>query len=848
MADLIEVTLAMDSEDVVRTLKNVEKLEKEIIRLTAGYAKLDQFQGTANLTQKQHAIGTAQIDAKIAHLTTTLNSGGAAINKHAEHLVQAKNKMSKFGMISQQVGYQVGDFFVQVQSGQNMLVAFGQQGTQLAGLLPGLAGAIVGISIAVGTLLVKSFMDAQGETKKLDVAVEDLTSSIDSYLKLSADNVDMTEKIKETYGEVTQQFIELEERIQALSFRQMTLDAMTAAKALGEMNFGGNLFLGETEDIRATFNLPAPKEIPKTSSRAPQKYIDEAKDLQKLMASVNIAMEEGPEAALKATQVLSKFIEESAGGVEKLKGEAAKYYTQVLAAERELTRLVQIKDGALTGAEQNNNKASDKAKEAIADAVELIRIKKAEADLEKLIYTYGEDSVAARTKNADNAARITKAKWEEKFAADGITDQERTLINLLVEGARLHEQNKDKIADAKDEARELEKALRESATALNSMITFGEGLDKALAVAVAKVKALKADMDETVAGTIAGNLFDAGLKKDKALETTSDPAKIRLITKEYREQVGVAEQLNAVLTEASDIKAAEKAANATEKETPADKLTKEAFALDSKLNKQRAVMGLSGEQLYVEEMRAALVDKIGQEEAKNFTLEIDRVAKILGAKQQLIALEQQRADLLDFAAQKMGDSLMSIVDGTMSVKDAFRSMARDIIKELYRVLVVQQMVNSISGGIQNFLAGPVQGPPVAPSAMGNAFSGGNVIPFASGGVVDSFSGGNVIPFASGGVVGSPTNFAMSGGRTGLMGEAGPEAIMPLKRGPDGKLGVSTTSNSQSVTVNQVINVSTGVQQTVRAEVMGLMPQIAAASKAAVLDAKRRGGSFGGSFR
>ena len=89
---------------------------------------------------------------------------------------------------------------------------------------------------------------------------------------------------------------------------------------------------------------------------------------------------------------------------------------------------------------------------------------------------------------------------------------------------------------------------------------------------------------------------------------------------------------------------------------------------------------------------------------------------------------------------------------------------------------------------------------------------------------------------------------MGGGQTGLMGEAGPEAIMPLKRGADGKLGVATTSNSQSVTVVQNINVSTGVQQTVRAEVMGLMPQIAAASKAAVLDAKRRGGSFGGSFR
>ena len=57
----------------------------------------------------------------------------------------------------------------------------------------------------------------------------------------------------------------------------------------------------------------------------------------------------------------------------------------------------------------------------------------------------------------------------------------------------------------------------------------------------------------------------------------------------------------------------------------------------------------------------------------------------------------------------------------------------------------------------------------------------------------------------------------------------------------------TKGGSSGVVVNQTINVSTGVQQTVRAEVMGLMPQIAAASKGAVLDAKRRGGAYAGAF-
>lgn len=73
--------------------------------------------------------------------------------------------------------------------------------------------------------------------------------------------------------------------------------------------------------------------------------------------------------------------------------------------------------------------------------------------------------------------------------------------------------------------------------------------------------------------------------------------------------------------------------------------------------------------------------------------------------------------------------------------------------------------------------------------------------FAKGGV---FDGGNVMAFANGTVIGGPTFFPMSGGKTGLMGEKGPEAIMPLRRGPDGKLGVSMTGgggNTSNITVN-----------------------------------------------
>lgn len=77
-----------------------------------------------------------------------------------------------------------------------------------------------------------------------------------------------------------------------------------------------------------------------------------------------------------------------------------------------------------------------------------------------------------------------------------------------------------------------------------------------------------------------------------------------------------------------------------------------------------------------------------------------------------------------------------------------------------------------------------------------------LLPFETGG---GFAQGRVMPFASGGVVRRATMFPMRGG-AGLMGEAGPEAILPLARGRDGKLGVRAGGSGS--TVNVVMNVST----------------------------------------
>lgn len=111
--------------------------------------------------------------------------------------------------------------------------------------------------------------------------------------------------------------------------------------------------------------------------------------------------------------------------------------------------------------------------------------------------------------------------------------------------------------------------------------------------------------------------------------------------------------------------------------------------------------------------------------------------------------------------------------------------------------VLVQVGKSLAGSVLNAALKPVT------SAIGGAISGallGGV--FAQGGVM---SQGRVQAFANGGIVGGPTLFPMAGGRTGLMGEAGPEAIMPLTRGADGRLGISA-AGGQSIHVT--MNIST----------------------------------------
>ncbi|MBX9934440.1 MAG: phage tail tape measure protein [Methylobacterium sp.] len=113
--------------------------------------------------------------------------------------------------------------------------------------------------------------------------------------------------------------------------------------------------------------------------------------------------------------------------------------------------------------------------------------------------------------------------------------------------------------------------------------------------------------------------------------------------------------------------------------------------------------------------------------------------------------------------------------------------------------VLTSLAGKLAGIAGKAIAAPIRsGITSLVNSLINSGSGDDATAFAKGGIL---SGGRVRPFASGGVVAAPTYFPMQGG-TGLMGEAGPEAILPLRRGSDGRLGVAAgQGGGASITVN-----------------------------------------------
>jgi lambda family phage tail tape measure protein len=171
------------------------------------------------------------------------------------------------------------------------------------------------------------------------------------------------------------------------------------------------------------------------------------------------------------------------------------------------------------------------------------------------------------------------------------------------------------------------------------------------------------------------------------------------------------------------------------------------------------------------------------------------------------------------AVKQFGDAFADFV---ATGKSSFRELTVSILQDLSRIFARAALFKSLSliPGVGNFLS----------------------LTAANGAVVSSSARNGIVPYAKGGIVNKPTLFQYANGgsgRFGLMGEAGPEAIMPLRRGRNGKLGVESSGSIGNVVVNVDASGSSAQGDQPNAKALG--QAIGAAVQAELIKQKRPGG-------
>jgi hypothetical protein len=762
-------------------------------------------------------------------------NAGNQFARFGDQAYRSQQRIKRFASVGlQQAGYQVGDFIVQIQSGQNALVALGQQGSQLAGIF-GTGGAVVGAGIAAATAIGMIFFEAYKATnniKTMDEASSDLSSSI-SDLTTNLDRIADT-KLDETFGNMTNSIRGMSKELSKLGQLKVLRDYQASVMAISAetagISPGRKIATGAKRFVMDQLVMPDPRMIEKYRNDVADLYIEKWEKLGIDMSRAqfdayrkDLLYQSSKGNTEAVTKITEKFIKDATDGAKGVLGLSAAGQDLVFGLGK-----TAIVVSELTA---NINGTAEKAEKARAALQKLkdAAAELAEMDFKAVLYT--RDTVEGLEREAQLMETSVKGKT-------AIAALNRKIFEDQLSGNNLQAYQITQIMDAYDNLQKVTgetEAFKEEAEKTKAVLEKIDGVISSIrgnissleisvigeAARLAALKAGKSIEESKLVGQLAEKqaAFNASVPDmpDGARRAAREAnlQEIALMT----EKAGLVAQSKVIEDAIRDSK--KKGKEDKGKEDPAIKMLEE-------IERRKVLIGLTEEQAKRQELVYKTEDKLGKFREKygndfinnivNQTMALDEQQKVLDK-----AKEQQK-EIGDLISSSMEDAFMSIVDGTKSVKDAFKSMAASVISELYRILVIKKIV----GGITGFL----------PFADGGVFSGGSVVPSAKG---NAFYGGNVIPFAKGGVVSSPMTFPMTGGKTGLMGEAGPEAIMPLKRGKGGKLGV-VAENNGNVVIHQSFNFSANGDESVKKIIAQAAPQIAQMTKTSIINDRRRGGS------
>lgn len=435
----------------------------------------------------------------------------------------------------------------------------------------------------------------------------------------------------------------------------------------------------------------------------------------------------------------------------------------------------------------------------LARLVELNAEKRAEAE-RKTLATLEDQLAMAREIAAHGSASVEVARLR--------AEQEARSAELTEEGAKRYVEIALQIHNAEQAATLLQQALQTGLRLAEDVA--GVTLDEAFYAAANAVDVLNARLGQTL-GRVRGILSAAGRisldtvvieAETRALQAGKTVGEARIDgqmagVRAELEQAGElgalasaalvtmrsALEANLAATLARDAEL-EKALKSSGTGTGAGRDPREFLSkMEEELRLKELLVGVSDEQLERLKLETELKQNLGMVGGELAAADQQRIDAILASTEALRQAEdreKRRKEFITRFEDSLSQAMESVVSGAATVEEAFLTMIQAILMEIARKAAIEP-ISSAFGDLLGKMFGATA---------------------ARGAVVH---GGNVLPFATGGVVSRATTFPMSGGRMGLMGEAGPEAILPLTR-VGGKLGVRSEGSTKVVPVQvNIIN-------------------------------------------
>ena len=683
--------IAEDQRRTAEAKKGTLELDRMRKSVDKAYAADQKFTKYKRLLRAEVDKGNLSIK-EAARLQLQYRKSVQASNVAVMAQTKASNRM---GVVTQQAGYQVSDFIVQVQSGQSAFVAFGQQASQLVGILPLMSGALgvsagALIAISAGLGIVIPLLTALGLA---------LTAT-----KRSADKAkDSILTLADAQGELAKSTSSYQTKIKMLEFG---VDTAAEAKALEEL-------VSLRKKLSAEQSKQGVNAIT-ISERGKDLQDDLVSDLEKQITKTEELVEAN--AKVRAEYEAQAALQKSASDLVERNKQA------------ELDRIKAIV-AAFKDAEEVRQKARDDQKAADASAEESIRLGQ-----QKLSLMMEEKDVGKDTgEYARLAASYERENLYLKLEQEGVS---KDIIDRSVELLKAQQEVTAEIIDSADAAERLKNNLE-----IASSFRVGGDLGEFANVAGGL---------DAFGG--AGSFKYGGSQKFKPGPESDQKA------------------------QKSDLQ-----------------------LLRERLDLEDALLGKT-------EARQRVIQALGVKFVEDNPKTVAGLEQQINKNLELMRVEQQRIDLANTIGSAMEDSLMSMVDGTKSVKDAFRDMAADIVRHLYKVLVVQQMIN----------------------AFGGMLSGSSNASIAKiGGALESYDNG-----------GYTGNGPRSGG---LDGKGGFMAIMhPRETVVDHTKGQQASTNGPTIVQN--FNFSANGDDSVKKIIAQAAPQIAQMTKNSMLNDRRRGGT------